>query len=120
MTGASPPPTIEQRLAALESENIEIRRRLGAIEGQFEFISRQLRESHAYMHAKFGEIDGRLDRIEDRLDRVDGRLDRVEGRLDRVEGRLGRVEAEVRGLREDLPGIVGTVMREVLAEQRRG
>ncbi len=53
-----------------------------------------------------------------RFDKVDGRLDKVEGRLDRVER-----PTDARGgsgqLREELPTVVGDVMREVLREQKR-
>lgn len=97
--------TIEERLHALESENIEIKRRLATVEGQFEFISRQLRESHVYMHAKFAEIDERFDAVDRRFDAVDKRFDRI--------------EADLKGLRTDLPGMMRDVMREVLAEQRK-
>ena len=90
--------TIEERLHALESENIEIKRRLATVEGQFEFISRQLRESHVYMHAKFAEVDERFDAVDRRFDRI---------------------EADIKGLRTDLPGMMRDVMREVLAEQRK-
>ncbi len=65
--------------------------RLGQVEGRFEFVSGQLRDMQLYMHAKFAEMDQRLDRI----------------------------EADVKGLRNDLPGMMRDVMREVLAEQRK-
>ena len=56
--------------------------RLSQVEGKFEFISGQLRDMQLYMHAKFGEIDGRLDKMDGRLDKMDGRLDKIETRLD--------------------------------------
>jgi hypothetical protein len=34
-----------------------------------------------------------------------------------MDGRLDRVETEIRGLRTDLPRIVGDTMREVLRER---
>src|ERR1700674_3539259 len=58
-------------------------------------------------------------KTEQRFEKVDGRLAKVDGRFDEVDGRLDRVEKGVRTLREDMPGIVGSAMREVLREQRR-
>ena len=49
--------------------------------------------------------------------RTEQRFERVEGRLDRHDGRLDRIEKGVRGLREDLPGIVGNAMRAALRER---
>ena len=45
--------TVEERLSALERENVEIKSRLPTVEGQFEYISGQLRDVQRYMHAKF-------------------------------------------------------------------
>ena len=58
--------------------------RLSQVEGRFEFVSGQLRDLQLYQLAKFGEIDGRLDKID--------------GRLDRIEGRLGDLINEIRAL----------------------
>ena len=91
-------PTIEERLSALERENVDIKLRLSTVEGQFEFISGQLRDMQVYMHAKFAQIDQRFDR---------------------VEAELRGVKAEVASLRRDLPVIVADVMREVLREERK-
>ena len=112
--------TIEDRLSALERENVEIKHRLATVEGQFEYISGQLRDVQLYMHAKFGDIDKRFDRVEQRLDKVEQRLDKVEKRLDKIEVRLGAVETKLDGLIETLPGMMRDVMREVLAEKRQG
>ena len=61
------------------------------VEGRFEFVSGQLRDIQLYQHAKFSQIDGRLDKI-------DGRLDKSDARLDRIEKRLDDLTAEVRAL----------------------
>ena len=42
--------------------------RLSQVEGRFEFISGQLRDMQLYQHAKFSQIEGRMDRVEIRLD----------------------------------------------------
>jgi tetrahydromethanopterin S-methyltransferase subunit G len=70
----------EMKLAIMVSmdhdkEIREIKRRLDLAEakasqqaGQFEFISGQLRDIQLYIHARFGDIDERLDRIESKVD----------------------------------------------------
>ena len=74
-------PTIEDRLAALEKENVEIKRRLSTMEGQFEYISGQLRDVQLYMHARFEQIDKRFEQVDKRFEQVDKRLDKVERKL---------------------------------------
>ena len=54
--------------------------------------------------------------IKSRLDRVDQRFDGLERRFDGLERRVDGLE---RNLRQDLPKIVGDVMREVLLERDR-
>ena len=58
-----------------DKEIREIKRRLDMAEakasqqtGQFEFITSQLRDIQLYIHARFGDIDERLDRIEGKVD----------------------------------------------------
>ena len=72
--------------------------RLSQVEGRFEFISGQLRDMQLYQHAKFSEIDGRLDKIDGRFDKIDGRLDKQDVRLTRIESRLDDLTSEVRAL----------------------
>ena len=95
----------------VEGEIRDLKRRVGELEGGFGFLTQQVRAVHLDVLNSHDKIDGRLDQ-------ADGRFDKVEGRLDRVEGRLMRVETEVRQLREELPTVVGDVMREVLREQK--
>jgi archaellum component FlaC len=80
--------------------------------GGFGFLTQQVRAVHL-------DLLSFQNQTNQRFDKIDSRLDKVEGRLDRVEGRLGRVESEVGQLREELPTVVGDVMREVLREQKR-
>jgi hypothetical protein len=49
--------TIEERLAALERDNIETKRKLGELEGSFQFISSQLSGIQTYMPGRFDQID---------------------------------------------------------------
>ena len=43
---------------------------------------------------------------------------RTEQRFDKVDGRFDRLDKGFRDLREDMPGIVGSTMREVLRNRR--
>jgi len=96
----------------------DLKRRVGELEGGFGFLTQQVRAVHLDLLNFQDQTNQRFDKVDGRFDKVDGRFDKVEGRLDRVEGRLDRVEAEVRQLREELPTVVGEVMREVLREQK--
>ena len=94
--------TLEDRVARLERDNVEIRRELSTASGQFEFISGQLRSVQSYMHTKFEQIDARFEQ-------VDARFDRLENRLSK----------EAADLRRDFPRMAADAMREVLAERDR-
>ena len=92
-----------------DKEIRDIKRRLDLAEtklsqqsGQFEFISGQLRDIQLYMHARFGDLDERLDRVEKRLDTSDAKLASIERKvdgLDRKVDALPRVIAEMIGQR---------------------
>jgi len=77
----------------VEAEIRDLKRRVSELEGSFGFLTEQVKNVHKDLLAFEA-------RTEQRFDRVDSRLDRVEG--------------EVRGLRADMPGIVGDAVREVL------
>jgi hypothetical protein len=51
--------------------------------------------------------------------KIEQGFDRVNTRLDKVDGRLDQVERGLRGLRTDMPKIVGTALRDVLASKPR-
>jgi hypothetical protein len=55
---------LAERVAALERYNIEIKRKLAEVSGQFEFISGQLRAVQAYVRDRFDQVDARLERLE--------------------------------------------------------
>ena len=96
----------------VEAEIRDLKRRVSEIEGSFGFLTRQVKSVHKDLLA-FQAITNQ------RFDKVDSRLDKVDGRLDRVDGRLDRVEKGVRTLREDMPGIVGSAVRDALRERPR-
>jgi len=44
---------------------------------------------------------------------------RMDGKFDKVDGRLDQLERGVRGLRTDMPKIVGNALRDVLGNKPR-
>jgi hypothetical protein len=95
----------------VEAEIRDLKRRVSEIEGSFGFLIQQVRSVHKDLLAFQAKV-------EQRFEKIDGRFEKVDGRLDRGDGRLDRIEKGVRGLREDLPGIVGDAMRAALREPR--
>lgn len=87
----------------VEAEIRDRKRRVSEIEGSFGFLTEQVKTVHKDLLSFQA--------------RTEQRFDKVEGRLDKLDGRVDRVESGVRSLREDMPGIVGNTMREVLREQ---
>ena len=87
----------------VEAEIRDLKRRVNEIEGSFGFLTEQVKSVHKDLLAFQAKT-------EQRFDQVDGRLDKLDGRVNRLEGGLS-------GLREDMPGIVGDAMREVLRER---
>ena len=69
---------LEERIATLEAKLSKLDERVITLEGQFDFISRQLRDLQLFVHTKFEQVDRRFDAIEGRLDKMEGRLDRIE------------------------------------------
>ena len=91
----------------VEAEIRDLKRRVSEMEGSFGFLTRQIKGVHKDLLAFQARTERRFDEL----------TGKVEGRFAKVEGRLDRVESEVRGLRKDMPGIVGDAMRAAL---RRG
>ncbi len=87
----------------MEAEIRELRRRVGELEGGWGFITTPIRDVHRALLEFQEETDVRFDKTEARFDKIDARLDRVESGL--------------RSLREDLPSIVGSAVREVMNER---
>jgi len=74
------------------------KRRVSEIEGSFGFLTRQIKAVHKDLLA-FQE--------------------RTEQKFDQVHGRLDRTDRSIRSLRDDMPGIVGSAVRESLRERPR-
>ena len=87
----------------VEAEIRDLKRRVSEIEGSFGFLTQQIKGVHKDLLTFQA--------------RTEQRFDKVEQRFDKVEGRLDRLEKGGRSLREDLPNMVGKVIREVLREQ---
>ena len=96
----------------VEAEIRDLKRRVSELEGSFGFLIQQVKGVHK-------DLLGFQEKTEQRFEKIDGRLDRIDGHLDKADGRLDHVEKGVRDLRQDMPGIVGSAMREVLRERRR-
>lgn len=96
----------------VEAEILDLKRRVGELEGGFGFLTQQVQGVRR-------DLLGFQKQTNRRFDAIDGKLGRVEGRLDRVETEVRGVKADLASLREELPTVVGDVMREVLREQKR-
>lgn len=88
----------------VEAEIRDLKRRVGELEGSFGFLTEQVKGVHKDL-LRFEA------RTEERFERVDKKLQEHGGRFDRLEQNL-------KGLRTDMPKIVGDTMREVLREQK--
>jgi hypothetical protein len=88
----------------VEAEIRDLKRRVGEIEGSFGFLTEQVKGVHKAVLAFQARTEQRFDQVDQRLDKIDGRLDHLDTGL--------------RGLRTDMPKIVGEAMREVLREQK--
>ncbi|MFL5067695.1 MAG: hypothetical protein ACJ8ED_23880 [Xanthobacteraceae bacterium] len=109
----------------VEAEIRDLKRRVSELEGSFGFLPRQVKDVHKALLAfeartqqRFDKVDGRFEKLDGRFEKVDGRFNKVEGRLDRVEGKLDHIDRGLRGLREDMPGIVGDAIRAAQRERR--
>ena len=81
----------------VEAEIRDLKRRLSELEGSFGFLTRQVQGVHKD-----------LLRFEEKTD----------GKLREHDGRFDRLDQDLKGLRSDLPKIVGDTMREVNREER--
>jgi hypothetical protein len=88
----------------VEAEIRDLKRRVSELEGSFGFLTQQVKSVHRDLLAFHAKTEQNFHKLNGRLDKSDGRLDRL--------------DKDVRDLRKDLPGIVGSSMREVLRERR--
>jgi uncharacterized coiled-coil DUF342 family protein len=102
----------------VEAEIRDLKRRVGEIEGSFGFLTEQIKGVHKDLLTFQAKTEQSFDKVDERFDQVDAKLDKIDAKVDRFDGRLDHVETGLRGLRTDLPKIVGETMREVLREQK--
>jgi len=91
----------------VEAEIRDLKRRVSELEGSFGFLSEQMKSIHRDLLAFEAKT-------EDKLRQHDKRFDKVDGRLDKIDGRLDHLDRGLRGLRTDMPKIVGDAVRGVL------
>jgi hypothetical protein len=89
----------------VEAEIRDLKRRVSELEGSFGFLSQQVKTLHKDVLAFQAKTEERFDQVDRRFDKVDGRLDLLDRGL--------------RGLRSDMPKIVGDAVREANAEKAR-
>jgi hypothetical protein len=89
----------------VEAEIRDLKRRMSEIEGSFGFLTQQIKTVHKDLLAFQAKT-------EQGFKHVDGRFDKIDGRLDHLDRGL-------RGLRNDMPKIVGDTMREVMNSKPR-
>ena len=103
----------------VEAEIRDLKGRVGEIEGSFGFLTEQVKGAHKDLLRFEARTEERFEKVDQRFDNVDSKLEKIDGKVDRFDGRLDHVETGLRGLRTDMPKIVGETMREVLREQKR-
>ena len=99
---------LAERMAMLESKLAKLDERVITLEGQFDFISRQLRDLQMFVHTRFEQIDRRFEQVDRRLDKIDSRLDKIDGRMDKFDGRLDRIEVTLK----EMPRAIIEAIRE--------
>ena len=87
----------------VEAEIRDLKRRVSEIEGSFGFLIQQVRGVHKDLLSFQAKVEQRFEKIE--------------GCFDRANGRLDRIEKGVRGLRENMPGIVGDALQAALRDR---
>ena len=68
----------------VEAEIRDLKRRVGELEGSFEFLTQQVRAVHKDLLEFRQATEQRLDRIDARFDRIDARFDRLESTLPNI------------------------------------
>jgi hypothetical protein len=89
----------------IEAEIRDLKRRVSEIEGSFGFLTQQIKSVHKDLLAFRAKTEQRFDHVNGKIDKVDGRLDHIDRGL--------------RGLRTDMPKIVGNAVRGVLGNKPR-
>jgi hypothetical protein len=94
----------------VEAQIRDLKRRVSEIEGSLGFLTKQIKAVHKDLLA----IEGKT---KQRFDRVDGQFKKSDGRFDKIDGRLDHLDRCLRGLRNDMPKIVGGALRDYYAAE---
>lgn len=96
----------------VEAEIRDLKRRVSELEGSFGFLTQQVQTVHKDLLA-FQE------KTEQRFDKVDGRFDTIDSRLDKADRRFDHLDGALRGLRTDMPKMVGEALRDYEIKQKK-
>jgi len=96
----------------VEAEIRDLKRRVGELEGSFGFLTDQVRGVHRDLLA----FQAKTEQFQARTEQFQAKTEQFQAR---TEERFDRVEKSVKDLRADMPGIVGSTMREVLREREK-
>src|SRR5208283_4180416 len=86
----------------VEAEIRDLKRRVGALEGSFGFLSEQVKSVHKDLPAFEARTEQRFKKVDERFDRLESKIDGLDRKLD----------AKVDGLAKALPTIVVDAVRE--------
>jgi len=100
----------------VEAEIRDLKRRVSELEGSFGFLTEQVSGVHRDLIAFQSETRTFQGEMRAFQGETAERFEQVDRRFDRVEAEVRQVREETRQLRDDMPGIVGEAMREVLRE----
>lgn len=103
----------------VEGEIRDLKRRVGELEGGFGFLTQQVRTVHLDLLGFQSQTNARFDKVDGRLDRVEKDVRTIKADVAGLKADMTTVKGGLASLREELPTVVGDVMREVLREQKR-
>jgi hypothetical protein len=92
----------------VEAEILDLKRRVGELEGSFGFLTEQVKGVHKDLLRFEQKTYRKLQEHDTRFNRLDAKIDAVERKID----------VKVDGLAKALPVIMADTMRDVLREER--
>ena len=95
----------------VETEIRDLKRRVGELEGGFGFLMQQVRGVHR-------DLIGFQEETKAHFEGLDRDIAVLKADVAVLKADVTTIKIDLKQLREDMPGIVGNVMREVLRESR--
>ena len=95
----------------VETEIRDLKRRVGELEGGFGFLMQQVRGVHR-------DLIGFQEETKAHFEGLDRDIAVLKADVVVLKADVTTIKIDLKQLREDMPGIVGNVMREVLRESR--